>query len=243
MEQRPISLEDVKVNLPSTSSDSTTEFGIPSSKRSLCCIFAFVTDLVNHILIACLTLFLGYYSFVVQVDVHVLFCSLGYVLLMSEGIVALADESISAKFLSRRGNTHVHWVLQVLGLICIVAGVGDMYRYKTVHYRSVHALLGISSVIIMIILTLCGYPVFIAGKLRKLIRPVIIKFGHNFLGICCFVLGMASQCYGYKYNWLLRITGIPNIQVVCIIVTAIITILSVRSALPTLCRQFTMMLK
>lgn len=152
--------------------------------------------------------------------------------------MVLAGESALTNFLSRRAKSHVHWVLQVLGLACILAGVVIMYQVKKLHFQSTHALLGVSSLVMMIVLAACGYPVLVAAKLRKLIRPVILKFAHNLLGITCFVVGMAAQCYGYKMKWLPRVSDIPHAQAISIVLTSVIIVLTVRSALPTLCRQF-----
>ncbi|XP_076678760.1 transmembrane reductase CYB561D2 [Andrena cerasifolii] len=247
MEERPsIPLRGVKVDVPSTSSSSSaTDLENSPAKRSIYSISVTAMDLVNHVLIICVTVFLLSYSLqsFTTMNLHVTLCTLGYVLLMSEAIVVLAGESILTNFLTRRAKSHVHWVLQVLGLICTVAGVVVMYQVKSVHFRSVHALLGIASVVIMVLLAVCGYPVFIAAKLRNLIRPVIIKFGHNLLGICCFVLGMTSQCYGYKKGWLPNVSKVPNVQCICIILTAVITVLSLRGALASLVRQLIAMLR
>lgn len=162
---------------------------------------------------------------------------------MSEAIVVLADESSLTNFLTRRAKSHVHWILQLLGAICVVAGIVPMYQVKSVHFKSIHAILGIASAAIMLFLVAFGYPVLVAAKLRAVIRPVVVKFCHNFLGISCFVLGMASQCYGYKKGWLPYVSNVPNIQLICIVVTALITILSLRGALPTLFKQFMTMFR
>ncbi|XP_054009495.1 probable transmembrane reductase CYB561D1 isoform X2 [Hylaeus anthracinus] len=240
-------LNDIKVSEPSTSASNTSiDFDRPQSKRSVYSICVTAIDVVNHILIICMTAFLLSYtakSFEV-IDLHVTLCTLGYVLLMSEAIVVLAGESILTNFLSRRAKSHIHWILQVLGLICIIGGVVVMYRAKkNIHFSTIHAKLGIASLAITIFLTICGYPVLVAAKLRKLIRPVIIKFGHNFLGIACFVIGMASQCTGLNYSTMEEYYKARHSRVVSIIVTALITILTLRGALVSLSRQFVAMFK
>ncbi|XP_076167764.1 transmembrane reductase CYB561D2 isoform X1 [Ptiloglossa arizonensis] len=239
-------LKSITVEAPSVDSlNTSTDMQPLDTKRSVYTICVITADLVNHILVIFMTVFLLYYSmrsFSVM-DLHVTLCTLGYVLLMSEAIVVLAGESILTNFLTRRAKRHIHWILQVLGLVCIIGGVVVMYRVKTFHFRTIHAILGITSLVIMVFLAVCGYPVFVAAKLRKFIRPVILKFGHNFLGIACFVIGMLSQCYGYAYNWLANISAVPNVQLICITVTALITVLSLRGALLSLYRQFVILFR
>lgn len=149
-----------------------------------------------------------------------------------------AGDSILTNFLTHRAKKHLHWVLQILGLILVIAGFVPMYLAKqSHHFKSYHAILGITSLVVMVFLTVTGYPVFVAAKLRQVVRPVVIKFGHNFLGISCFVIGMASQCLGYKYTSQMNTPSV-NVTTICIIVCAAITLLSIRKALPSLFQQF-----
>ncbi|XP_078033036.1 uncharacterized protein LOC144467914 [Augochlora pura] len=196
-------------------------------------------DCLNHMLIGFLTALTLFYSArsLGTLDLHVTLCTVGYILLMSEGIIWLAGEDLITGLISRRARSHVHWILQALGLVCVIAGVVVMYMVKKVHIRSNHAILGFSSLVIMMFLAVWGYPVFVAVKLRKLVKPVIIKFAHNLLGIVCLVLGMAAQILGYQMKWLPRVSTIPHVQTGAIVLTAIITILTVRNALPNLFSQ------
>ncbi|XP_033323388.2 transmembrane reductase CYB561D2 isoform X1 [Megalopta genalis] len=199
-------------------------------------------DCVNHLLIGFLTALTLYYSArtLGTLDVHITLCTLGYILLMSEGIIWLAGEDVITGSISRQTRKHVHWILQVLGLVCVIAGVAVMYKVKKFHFRSNHGILGISSLVIMLFLAIWGYPVLIAARLRKLVKPVILKFAHNMLGIVCLVLGMAAQILGFQMRWLPE--DIPHARSLAVILTAIVTILTVRSALPKLCSQFSTIL-
>lgn len=197
-------------------------------------------DTINQILIITLTVFLLSYFLrdYAVTNLHASLCTLGYVLLMSEAILVLATGNFLTRRLSRRAQSHVHWILQVLGLICVIAGVVIMYRVKKVHFLTIHAITGITATILACILAVFGYPVLVAAKLRKFVRPVIIKFAHNFLGIGCFVVGMVSQIYAYRYRWLVTVTnGVENVQLICIVMTALITLFSIRGAVCSLFSQ------
>ncbi|XP_076167765.1 transmembrane reductase CYB561D2 isoform X2 [Ptiloglossa arizonensis] len=119
-------LKSITVEAPSVDSlNTSTDMQPLDTKRSVYTICVITADLVNHILVIFMTVFLLYYSmrsFSVM-DLHVTLCTLGYVLLMSEAIVVLAGESILTNFLTRRAKRHIHWILQVLGLVCIIGGV------------------------------------------------------------------------------------------------------------------------
>lgn len=226
------------------SSDSTENLNFEGRKLSCSTrrIIISILDTINHALIIMLTVYLIYKSLKAKYTVttiHLILCTIGYVLLMSEAIIVLAGDNVLTGCWSRRANKHLHWVLQAIGLIFNLVGVGIMYNRidgKRAHFLSYHAILGISSLVIVFVVTIFGYPVWIAWKLRKFVRPVITKFLHNFLGIAGFVIGMASQCYAYKKGWLAF--EAPQIERdVLVTFTVLITILSLRSALISLCRQ------
>ncbi|CAD1479559.1 unnamed protein product, partial [Heterotrigona itama] len=234
--QRKVDVENPQLG----SSNSWANSEVSVTKRNIC---VTIVDLVNHILIVSLTLFtLCYYTLGPSVSqIHATLCTLGYILMMSEAIVVFAGDGVLTNFLTHRAKKHLHWVLQTLGLVLVIAGVVHMYLAKdsnprSHHFKSYHAILGITSLVVMVFLTVAGYPVFVAAKLRQVVRPVVIKFGHNFLGISCFVIGMASQCLGYEMYRSMNTPSV-NVTMICIIVCVAITLLSVRKALPSLVQQ------
>lgn len=222
--------------------DSTKSI-ISSENRELRCniqrIFISAMDAINHALIIGVTGYLVYYSAkkYTVTNVHVILCTIGYVLLMSEAIVVLAGDNILTCHFSRRANKHLHWILQAVGLIFNLVGVSLMINAKTVHFRSIHGITGITSLVIVCAVTIFGYPVWIAWKLRKFVRPVVTKFLHNFLGNAGFVIGMVSQCYGYRKKWIYRMGEVEYADDVLLVLTALITILSLRGALCSLFSQ------
>ncbi|CAL1685887.1 unnamed protein product [Lasius platythorax] len=222
--------------------DSTKSIVSSENRKPRCNaqrIFISAMDAINHALIIAVTVYLVYYSAKKYnvTNVHVILCTIGYVLLMSEAIVVLAGDNILTCSLSRRANKHLHWILQAVGLIFNLVGVGLMYDSKTVHFRSIHAITGITSLVIVCTVTIFGYPVWIAWKLRKFVRPVVTKFFHNFLGTAGFVIGMVSQCYGYRKKWIYYMGKVEYADDVLLILTVLITILSLRGALGSLFRQ------
>lgn len=218
-----------------SSNVSSTNYPVATLKQKI----ATTLDFVNHLVIVVLTvLTLAFSARITAWDLHASLCTVGYVLLMAEGIIWLAGDNVVIRPISRRTKKHVHWVLQVLGLICIVAGVVVAYVHKRRHFKSNHAILGLTSLVIMIVLAVFGYPVIAAAKFRKIIKPVIVKFTHNFLGITCFVIGMASQILGYKLYWHPDVPDPALLQLIAIIFSIFIIVCSVRSALPTLVSQF-----
>lgn len=222
--------------------ESTKSFVSSGNEKPECTtqrILISAMDTVNHILIVLVTIYLVYHAAKEYsvTNIHVILCTIGYVLLMSEAIVVLASDNVLTASLSRRASKHLHWVLQALGLILNLVGVGVMYNAKSVHFLSIHGITGITSLVIVCTVTIFGYPVWIAWKLRKFVRPVNVKFLHNFLGTAGFVIGMVSQCYGYEKTWVYYVTKMKHADDTLLVLTILITILSLRGALSSLCRQ------
>ncbi|XP_008206753.1 uncharacterized protein LOC100680086 [Nasonia vitripennis] len=228
---KSVGLESSLTSVESTSSDSSG-CNFWQTVLVLC-------NVINHVLVLLTTGYLAYLSRDLSnvTNLHVLLCTIGYVLLMSEAIVTLTGENVWSRKLTRRSNSHLHWILQVLGAAFSIAGVYVMYAQRRQHFRSVHALAGIASVGAIIGIFFTGLPALFAGRLRKVVRPVIGKFFHNFLGILCFVVGMVSQIHGYKKGWLIRQTS-SEVSMVMIVTTAMITVFSLIGSLRSLWEQF-----
>ncbi|XP_012216444.1 transmembrane reductase CYB561D2 [Linepithema humile] len=235
-----IVLESIRSKPEIQLSDSTENIN-SEDKNSSCStrhVIISVLDVINHTLIIMVTIYLIYRTLKAKytiTSIHLILCTIGYVLLMSEAIIVLAGDNVLTGRWSRRANKHLHWVLQAIGLIFNLVGVGIMYNAKTAHFRSIHGITGISSLVIVCAVTVFGYPVWIAWKLRKFVRPVITKFLHNFLGTAGFVIGMVSQCYAYTKGWLYEASQTEHD--VLLALTVLITILSLRGSLVSLCRQ------
>lgn len=153
---------------------------------------------------------------------------------MSQAIISLTSENLWSRKLSRRFNSHVHWILQVIGAACNIAGVYVMWRGG--RFRTTHAILGIVSVGSVIVIFITGIPALFAARLRKVVRPVIGKFIHNFLGLMCFVVGMLAQMYGYNKRWL-RSQVSSEVVLLFIVTTAMITCFSVIGSIRSLWEQ------
>ena len=155
---------------------------------------------------------------------------------MSEGIILLAEENLWTKFLSRQTNKHVHWILQVGSAVFSITGVTVLYLDRKKHFKSTHSTIGIISVSFIFLILLLGVLAFFSARLRQFVRPVILKFLHNFLGIFCFVMGMVAMIYGLEKRWMKRHSSAEKAEA-CIIFTYIITVFSLVGALRSLFNQ------
>lgn len=197
-----------------------------------------VANLVNHIMIGFLTIYIIYLGRDLSnnTNVHAVLSTIGYVLLMSEAIVVLAEENLWTNFLSRQVSKHIHWILQVGAAVFIIVGVAVKYDKKESHFHSTHAITGIISVGLIIFVALMGIFAFYSVELRRIIRPVLFKLIHNIFGIGCFVIGMTSLLYGYEKKWM-TIKATDEMKLTSVILTYAITVFSLVGAFGSLFNQ------
>ena len=155
---------------------------------------------------------------------------------MSEAIILIAEENVWTNFLSRQTNKHIHWLLQVGGSVLSITGVAIKYDPKVDNFKSTHAITGIISVAFIFLVALLGVFALFAVRLRHMVRPVILKFFHNFLGIFCFVIGMTSMLYGLEKRWMKK-NSTNDMTKTCIIFTYAITLFSLFGAIRSLFYQ------
>ncbi|XP_051175184.1 uncharacterized protein LOC127290554 [Leptopilina boulardi] len=197
-----------------------------------------LVNLVNHIMIGFLTIYIIYLgrNLSNNTNLHAVLSTVGYVLLMSEAIVVLAEENLWTNFLSRQVSKYIHWILQVGAAVFIIVGVGVKYDKKENHFLSTHAITGIISVGLIIFVALTGIFALNSVKLRRIIKPVLFKLIHNIFGIGCFVIGMTSLLYGYEKKWM-KVNASYEMNLTCVILTYAITVFSLVGALSSLCNQ------
>lgn len=54
--------------------------------------------------------------------------------------------------------------------------------------------------ILLVITMLQGIWAYFAYELRSMMKPITSKFLHNINSVLCFVIGMVSLIYGYRYG-------------------------------------------
>lgn len=59
---------------------------------------------------------------------------------------------------------------------------------------------GLISMILLAITMLQGVWAYFAYDLRTYMKPITSRFLHNFVSLLCFVIGMISLIFGYRYG-------------------------------------------
>lgn len=168
---------------------------------------------------------------------HVILCVLGFNVLMTESILLLYSGNTWAQVLTLPQRRTAHWILQVVGSVCVIVGIALEYYWRDVnnkaHFSQTHSILGLIALALMLFSMSNGLGALYAIELRHRIKPNYLKISHSLIGLACFVIGMVSLIYGYKKR-IFKENSIPELLVALRISAVLIILLSVAGALETI---------
>lgn len=101
---------------------------------------------INHILNGTVAIYMTWLCFNTgwsSITWHVYLTTIGYQLLIAEGIMTLNKVNSWTYFHSRATKRMLHWILQGLGTVLILIGnIIIIVTKKVEHFKSVHAITG-----------------------------------------------------------------------------------------------------
>lgn len=200
--------------------------------------YKILTNVFCVLIMAAFTIFMFHMSFYHSFTVfswHPSFFTLGSLLLMAEAILALSENNVIALLgFNHQRLVKLHWILQVFAGVSITIGyVGILlykHRYGTTHLDTWHSITGLISVILFGVGCLGGAIALYSGTFKNLIKPAHVKLAHIIVGILSFVIGIISEGFGIYTRWFLYYTN-ETVQLICLLLIILATILSVQSAL------------
>ncbi|XP_067620243.1 uncharacterized protein [Eurosta solidaginis] len=170
------------------------------AKLTLAQKFEFVLTLINRFLIGFITVYLCWMSLRLDLEDitwHALFCTLGFLCLMSEGLIAYYNGNIWTQVCPRPEKARLHWVLQIFGSVIGLAGVVIKIFLEDVHFQTRHGIVGLATTIILLISLLSGLISLYAAELKSRLQPRFNKTLHNIIGLTTFTLAMLSMYYSF----------------------------------------------
>ncbi|KAG5864027.1 hypothetical protein JTB14_035153 [Gonioctena quinquepunctata] len=135
---------------------------------------------------------------------HIFLSTCAFVPLMAEGVILLSESNVWTLRLDRIKKAYLHGTL--LGISTIALSVGIIFEVVAKdgrdeeHFVSGHAITGLISWILAMVSVLIGLFAAYAHNLKNFIKPVILKFVHNSVGIICYAVGITSLSLGL-YIW------------------------------------------
>ncbi|XP_073945815.1 transmembrane reductase CYB561D2-like isoform X1 [Choristoneura fumiferana] len=139
---------------------------------------------------------------------HIVFCMIGYQLLMPHGLLCLQSFSWSSPltFSQRR---RAHWLLSLVGSILALIGSALMGARKTDNSYSLHGKFAIAALVFTIVSLAKGVLALYPRLFRRYNAFYSIKISHSLLGTTAFILSSGSLSYGYlKHSF----TGWATVQ-------------------------------
>ncbi|EAT46444.1 AAEL002406-PA [Aedes aegypti] len=169
---------------------------------------------------------------------HVILCVFGFHVLMAESILAFYSSCSWAVALTQPQRRTTHWIMQVIGAVCIIVGIALEYYWRDRnpekrHFSTTHSILGLVALILLVLSMCNGLGSLYAVELRKRIKPVYLKLSHHFIGLACFVFGMAAIVLGYNKR-IFRENSTPELQLTLKVLTVLVIFLSVPGVLRTI---------
>ncbi|CAH2008817.1 unnamed protein product [Acanthoscelides obtectus] len=138
---------------------------------------------------------------------HPLLMSLGWMLLMYEGIIVISKENPIGHYF---GLTHDlknfwHWVLITAASFLVLAGFAVVYTNKNQegkdHFTSWHGLFGLLSIIICFPSVVNGTATLWEPKLKNVLDPYVTKLIHQCFGTVAIIFGGLCSILSVYSNW------------------------------------------
>jgi cytochrome b-561 domain-containing protein 2 len=136
---------------------------------------------------------------------HPTFMSIGYLILFSQGILAMSGLSILADGFSHKKRVSAHWTFQTIGLLLIVIAQVSIFVNKNIngypHYQSLHSICGLVTFIFTLFMTVGGTMNLYSSSLKSFVNPSQLKIGHGFFGSWVYVFANATICVALNQIW------------------------------------------
>ncbi|XP_054743755.1 transmembrane reductase CYB561D2-like [Anastrepha obliqua] len=161
----------------------------------------FVLTLINRLLIGFITIYLCWMSLRLDrkdIPWHAVLCTLGFLCLMSEGLMAYYRGNVWTQVCQRQEKARLHWVLQLCGSIIGLIGIVIKMCLEEVHFHTRHGILGLATMIVLFISLLSGLGSLYATELKSRLQPRVNKALHNIIGLMTFTLAMLSMYYSFE---------------------------------------------
>ncbi|XP_031640297.1 cytochrome b561 domain-containing protein 2-like [Contarinia nasturtii] len=149
--------------------------------------------------------FFSIYNGTTLFTLHPVLMSSGFLLLMSEAIVAFTSNSFVASNLKYNERLTLHWMLQLSAATLIGLAFFSIYSHKNNnnydHFVTRHASLGLTTCL-MLVGTMCGgIAARYSSAFRKKIKPALLKIIHSIVGVITYTMAIITFCLGIDSEW------------------------------------------
>lgn len=136
----------------------------------------------------------------------------------------MADKNIFTRNYNQQQKVTIHWVLQAIALVLITMAQCAIYvnkeRNGSSHYQSIHSWFGLGTFLTTVFVGVFGTATKYSSKLKKFVKPAMMKVGHGFGGITVYMVAVTTIFLGLSQG--LDKEGDEKIQI-CFLVIFIVT--------------------
>ena len=126
---------------------------------------------------------------------------------MIEAIMMFSPQSSLIQSAARATKVKFHWIIQILTIICSMAGFAAIYynkdRFNKPHFTSVHSWFGMCSLILVSLQALQGVSVLYPklSPIARKLKPSQLKQLHAVCGALIFFVVCVTFVLGFCSNW------------------------------------------
>ncbi|CAB0033699.1 unnamed protein product [Trichogramma brassicae] len=136
---------------------------------------------------------------------HPICMSLGAGLVIMEAVYSISGVALISKNFGRTLRVRLHWILHLLGISLLIAGLVIVILSKNDegrdHFVTTHSQLGLSTIVITCAVACFGMLANNAKWFYPRVRPVLLKVVHSYAGIGLTVLLLATVINGTYNRW------------------------------------------
>ncbi|CAH0559303.1 unnamed protein product [Brassicogethes aeneus] len=141
---------------------------------------------------------------------HPILMSIGWTLLMTEGVLALEKDNSLTKSLKTLIRWRTHWIALTIAITCILTAFFIVFLNKDYsnkpHFKTWHGLFGLIGTIAAVPTCINGIPLLWKMSLTHIVSPKIVKFVHVSSSIVALIFGGISLSLSVYTNWFTKHT-------------------------------------
>ncbi|XP_061402730.1 uncharacterized protein LOC133338576 [Musca vetustissima] len=168
-----------------------------------CQVVEFLLISLNRLLMGFVTLYVCWMCLrlsIEEIPFHAVFCTIGFVCLMSEGLMAYYRANARTKLCDRSQKTKTHWILQLCGSVLGLIGVAIKIWIEDTHFHSIHGIVGLIASILLLFSLLSGLSALYAHEMKKVVQPMLTKTLHSVWGLLTYTAMMLSMFTAFDTN-------------------------------------------
>lgn len=129
---------------------------------------------------------------------------------MFQAILSMSNLNCWTSKLNFKQRVTLHWVLQASALVSTTIGffviVVNKFKADKDHFQTTHAIFGLSTYLLTIIVASGGVWTKYSFQLRKYFKPVYAKISHALMGIIVFCLGVVTVSLAVYSEWFMKVS-------------------------------------